>query len=348
MAEIGLNRRHFGAGLAAALAMPKAGLAQGAGVSGSGRDRVTFGTNWLAQGEHGGFYQALADGTYARHGLDVTIVPGGPGINNRLMMSTGKLDFYMGGNLIQPFSVVERVIPTKIVAAIFQKDPQIFMTHPGQGLDTWEAFKRAKTIFVSKDALASFYRWMIAEHGFTEAQTKPYGFNPAPFLADKASAQQGYLTSEPFSIEKAGGFRPNVFLLADHGFDTYSTTIETQISTIETRADLVQRFVDASILGWYTYLYGDNAAANALIMRDNPDITPERLAFSLAKMKEYGIVDSGEAAGSGIGAMSEARVKSFFERMVRSEVTPSSVDWRRSFTLQFVNKGVGMNLRPKP
>ncbi len=344
MLKTTISRRDFAIGLAAALAAPSLARAQGA----SGRDKVTFGTNWLAQGEHGGFYQALADGTYARYGLDVTIVPGGPGINNRLQMSAGKLDFYMGGNLIQPFSVVERGIPTKIVAALFQKDPQIFMTHPGQGLDTWDEFKTARTIFVSKDALASFYRWMMAEHGFTEAQTKPYGFSPVPFLADKASAQQGYLTSEPFSIEKAGGFRPNVFLLADHGFDTYSTTIETQVATIEGRADLVQRFVDASIVGWYNYLYGDNAAANALIMRDNPDITPERLAFSLAKMKEYGIVDSGDAATAGIGAMTEARVKSFFERMVRAEVTPSSVDWRRSFTLQFVNKGVGMDLRPKP
>lgn len=307
-------------------------------------DKVAFGTNWTAQPEHGGFHQALADGTYARYGLDVTIVPGGPQTNNRLLLAAGRLDFYMGGNMLQPFEAVSRGIPTIVVAAIFQKDPQILISHPGQGLDRFEDLKTAP-IFVSKLTLASTYRWLVREHGFKEENTRPYAFSAAPFLADKKSVQQGYVTSEPFKIEREAGFRPNVFLLADHGFDSYATLIETRRDVVEQRPDVVRRFVEASIIGWYNYLYGDNAAANADIRRLNPDLSPEAVAHAIEAMKRYGIVDSGDAKSLGIGAMTEARVKSFFDRMVRAGIVDASTDWRRSFTTEFVNKGAGRDLR---
>lgn len=310
-------------------------------------DHVTFGTNWLAEAEHGGFYQAVVDGTYAKYGLDVTILPGGPQANNRLLLPVGKIDFYMGGNMLQAYAAVEQNVPTEVVAAMFQKDPQIFMSHPGVGMDKFEDLKKA-TIFVGKEGLASFYLWMEQAYGFTEDKVKPYTFNTGPFLADKMSAQQGYLTAEPFAVERQGGFKPNIFLLADHGFSTYATTIETRLALVKDRPDLVQRFVDASTIGWYNYLYGDNAKANAAIKKDNPDITDEEIAFSIAKMKEYGIVDSGDTATLGIGAMTDARHKDFFDKMVKAHVVSGDVDYRKAYTLQFVNKKVGLELRPKP
>jgi NitT/TauT family transport system substrate-binding protein len=306
---------------------------------------VTFGTNWLAQGEHGGYYQALADGTYEKYGLKVAIVPGGPRANNRMLMSVGKLDFYMGGSLIQSFSAVEKNIPTLVVAAHFQKEPQVLLSHPGQGLDTFESLKKSNDILLSKDGFATFYQWMKVEFGFKDEQMKPFGFNPAPFIANKQAVQQGYATSEPLVIEKAAGFKPNVFLLADYGFSTYSTTVETRREIVEKDPDLVQRFVDASTIGWYNYIYGDNAKANALIKRDNPEMTDELLAYSREKMKEYGIVDSGDALKLGIGAMSDARMKDFFEKMVKAGLFKADLDYTKSYTLQFVNKGVGLNLR---
>jgi NitT/TauT family transport system substrate-binding protein len=306
---------------------------------------VTFGTNWLAQAEHGGYYQALADGTYEKYGLRVTIVPGGPRANNRMLMTVGKLDFYMGGSLIQAFSAVEKDIPTLVVAAHFQKDPQILLSHPGQGLDSFESLKTSNDILLSKDGVATFFQWMKAEYGFKDEQVKPYGFTPAPFIANPRAVQQGYVTAEPLIIEKAAGFRPNVFLLADHGFSTYSTTIETRRETVEKNPDLVQRFVDASTLGWYNYLYGDNAKANALIKRDNPEMTDELIAYSVTKMKQYGIVDSGDAATLGIGTMTDERMKDFFDKMVKAGLFKAGLDYRRAYTLQFVNKGVGLNLR---
>ncbi len=307
-------------------------------------DKVTFGTNWLAEAEHGGFYQAVVDGTYEKFGLEVKILPGGPQTNNRLLLATGKIDFYMGANLIQAFAALEQQIPTKIVAAIFQKDPQILMSHPGQGLDKWSELPRA-TAFISKEGLASFYQWMRAEYGFSEARVKPYTFNAAPFIADKSSIQQGYLTSEPFEVERQGGFKPNIFLIADYGFDTYATTIEARKAKVEEQPDLVKRFVDASIIGWYHYLYGDNSRANAAIKRDNPEMTDEQINFSVSKLKEYGIVDSGDTLTAGIGAMGEARIKSFYDKMVKAGVVPAGLDYRQAVTLQFVNHGVGLELR---
>lgn len=306
---------------------------------------VTFGTNWLAQGEHGGYYQALADGTYETYGLNVTIVPGGPRASNRMLMSVGKLDFYMGGSLIQAFSAVEKNIPTVVVAAHFQKEPQVLMSHPGQGLDRFEDLKKSNDILLSKDGTATFFQWMKAEFGFRDEQIKPYGFSPAPFIANKQAVQQGYATSDPLVIEKAAGFKPNVFLLADYGFSTYSTTVETRREVAEKDPDLVQRFVDASTIGWYNYLYGDNAKANALIKRDNPEMTDEILAYAVAKMKEYGIVDSGDARKHGIGAMSDARMKDFFDKVVRAGLFKPDLDYTKAYTLRFVNKGVGLELR---
>ena len=287
---------------------------------------VTFGTNWIAQGEHGGYYQAVADGTYEKYGLKVTIVPGGPRASNRMLMTVGKLDFYMGGSMIQAFSAVEKDIPTVVVAAHFQKEPQILMSHPGQGLDTFEDLKKSNDILLSKDAVATFFQWMKAEYGFRDEQVKPFGFNPAPFIANTAAVQQGYVTSEPLTIEKAAGFRPNVFLLADYGFSTYSTTVETRREVVEKNPDLVQRFVDASTIGWYNYLYGDATKAKALIKRDNPEMTDELLAYSQAKMKEYGIVDSGETRSLGIGAMTDARMKDFFDKMVKAGLFKPDLD----------------------
>jgi len=310
-------------------------------------DKVSFGTNWLAEAEHGGYYQAVVDGTYAKYGLDVTIVPGGPQANNGLLLAAGKLDFYMGGNLLLAFDAVAQNIPIVVVAAHFQKDPQIVMSHPGVGLDKWSDLPKASAAFIGKEGLASFYRWMTSAYGFTEENVKPYTFNPAPFVADKNSIQQGYVTSEPFAVEREGHFKPNIFLFADYGYGTYATTIETRADVIAKNPDLVQRFVDASTIGWYHYLYGDNSKANALIKKDNPEMTDEQIAFSIGKIKEYGLADSGDTLKLGIGAMTDARIKDFYETMVKAGVEKPGLDYMKCYTLKFVDKGVGLELRPK-
>jgi NitT/TauT family transport system substrate-binding protein len=309
-------------------------------------DKVSFGTNWVAEGEHGGFFQAVADGTYRKYGLDVTIVPGGPNDNNRMLLIAGKIDFFMTANTLMSFDAVANKVPVVSVASIFQKDPQVFLTHPESKITKLEELKPL-TLFISKDGITSYFQWLKSEYGFSDKNVRPYTFNAQPFIASPQSAMQGYVTSEPFAVEKAAGFKPGVMLLADYGFNTYSTLIETRQDVIEKKPDLVQRFVDASIIGWYTYIYGDNSAGNAMIKKLNPEMTDELLAYSVAKMKEYGIVDSGDSVKNGIGAMTDERVTSFFEKMVKAGVVKADLDYRKSYTLRFANKGVGVELRPK-
>ncbi len=305
---------------------------------------VAFGTNWVAQAEHGGFYQAVADGTYAACGLDVTIMPGGPQVNNQALLLAGRIDFYMGGSLDALFGVKEG-LPLVNVAAIFQKDPQVLLTHPGVA-KSFEDMKKL-TMMIGDGGYTTYYQWMIAAFGFTEEQRVPYTFNAAPFIADPNSAMQGYLTSETYIVEKEGGFKPDVWLLADAGYTAYSTTIQTLAETVANKPDVVQCFVDGSIKGWYNYLYNDNAAANAKIKADNPDMTDELITFAIDKLKENGILESGDAATMGIGVITDAVSKDFYDKMVAAKVLPEGLDIATSYSTKFVGKGVGMDLKPK-
>ncbi|WP_407177394.1 ABC transporter substrate-binding protein [Bradyrhizobium sp. STM 3562] len=309
-------------------------------------DKVSFGTNWVAEAEHGGFFQAVADGTYKKYGLDVTIVPGGPNTNNRMLEIAGKIDFFMAANTLMSFDAVANNVPVVAVAAMFQKDPQVLLAHPETKATKLEDLKPL-TLFVSKEGMTSYFQWLKSEYGFNEKNVRPYTFNPQPFIASAQSAMQGYVSSEPFAVEKAAGFKPTIFLLADYGYSSYSTLIEARRDLIEKKPDLVQRFVDASIIGWYNYIYGDNSAGNALIKKVNPEMTDELLANSVSKMREYGIVDSGDSLKNGIGAMSDERMTSFFQKMVKAGVVRPDLDYRKSYTLRFVNKGVGLDLRAK-
>ncbi|MFN0186016.1 MAG: ABC transporter substrate-binding protein [Aquabacterium sp.] len=312
----------------------------------SAQDKVTFATNWKAQAAHGGFYQSVADGTYRKFGLEVTIQQGGPQVNNRPLLPAGRIDFLMTGNLLHNFDNAKNGVPTVAVAAMFQKEPQVLMAHPGQGYDKWESLKTAPVAFISKDSQFSWWQWLKATHGFRDEQLKPYNFNLGPFLANKKSIQQGYSVAEPIYVQNQGKFKPVVHLIADHGFSTYSTLIEARVDTVKNKPDMVQRFVDASILGWVNYLYGNRKAAHAMMMKDNPEMTEAEMEASVALMKEQGIVDSGEALAGGIGAMSEARMRDFYGQRVKAgRYKAGEVDLTKVVATQFVNKKVGMDVK---
>jgi NitT/TauT family transport system substrate-binding protein len=314
------------------------------GAAPAAREKVVFATNWKAQAAHGGFYQALADGTWARLGLDVEIRQGGPQVNNRPLLPAGRIDFLMTGNLLHTFDNVRNGVPTIVVAAMFQKDPQVFVAHPGQ-YERWEDLKKAPVILVAKDGQFSFWQWMKQE-GFRDEQLRPYTYNSAPFLANRRAVQQGYAVAEPISIEKAAGFAPKVFLLADHGWSTYSTTIETRPEVVKNRPETVRRFVEGAILGWVNYLYGDRSAADARIRSDNPEVTQDELDRGVVLMRDLGIVDSGDSLARGIGAIDGARVRDFHDKMVTAGLfKPGDVDLSRVYTTDFVNKGVGVDLK---
>ncbi|MDJ0704732.1 MAG: ABC transporter substrate-binding protein [Leptolyngbyaceae cyanobacterium MO_188.B28] len=297
---------------------------------------VSFGTNWYAQAEQGGFYQAVATGIYEAYGLDVTIKMGGPQVNGTQLLMGDAVDFFMG-YASDAIKAVEAGIPKITVAAIFQKDPQILIAHPKQGINSLADLK-GRPIFISQAANVTYWPFLAAKYGFTEDMKRNYNYSVAPFLADVASAQQGYLSSEPLMIKEEGGFDPIVFLMADFGYTPYAATIETKQALVESDPDLVQRFVDASIRGWYSY-FENPEPGNALIKQANPEMTDEQIAYSIEKMQEFGIVLSGESKTQGIGAMTDDRWKSFFDTLVGASVFKPDTDYTQAYTLAFVNKG---------
>jgi len=303
-------------------------------------ETVNFGTDWKAEAEHGGFYQAIATGIYKKHGIEVTLRPGGPQVNHAQLLAAGVLDFNIASNSFVPLNFAQQKIPMVAVAAMFQKDPSVLIAHPGQGNDSLAALK-GKPIMIGSDTRVTSWQFLKQKFGYTDDQIRPYNFSVAPFLADKTAVQQGYLSSEPYTVEK-GGERPVVLLLADSGYSSYGCIIETSAKLAQEKPDLVQRFIDASIEGWYSYLYDDPSPGNALIKRDNPEMTDALIAYGMDKIKQYGIVDSGDAKKVGIGAMTDARWRDFFDTMSKAGVYPADVNVRDAYTLQFVDKKVGM------
>jgi NitT/TauT family transport system substrate-binding protein len=304
---------------------------------------VTFGTNWVAQAEHGGYYQALVDGTYAACGLDVTILPGGPQVNNEAQLIAGRIQFYMGGQL-GVLLANESGVPLRAVAADFQKDPQVIMTHPGK-IESFDQIASLDQLIISDGGFVTYFKYFETADGWDAAKRVPYTFNPAPFIANPASAQQGYLTSEPFAIAREGGFEPDVWLLADHGYAPYSTMIVTMQEVIDKMPEAVACFVEGSAKGWANFLYGDNAAALERIKQDNPDKTDEQLAYSIAKLIEFGIVDSGDALTLGIGAMTDERFNAFYEQMVEVGVIGAGLDVASTYSLEFTNNGASLEIK---
>ena len=313
--------------------------------SAEAQQKLSFATNWKAQGSHGGFYQAVADGTYKKYGLDVDILQGGPQANPRPLMLAGKIDLIMPIGLIAVMEANKSKLPTTLVAAFMQKDPTSLMAHAGQ-YKNFDDLHNAKTVYIAKASQFSFWMWLKASRGFSDEQYKQYNYSMAPFLADKTAVQQAYATAEPLYLEK-DGVKTDVFLLADHGWEAYANMVEARTDMVEKNPALIQKFIDASAIGWYNYLYGgDRKAAYALIKKDNPEMTDEKLDQEVVKLQQLGMIDSGDARSKGIGSISLARLNRYNDEMVKAGVfKPGDVDVKTLATEKFVNKGIGLDIR---
>jgi NitT/TauT family transport system substrate-binding protein len=304
-------------------------------------DKITFGLDWKAEAEYGGYYQALATGLYQKAGLDVTIRQGGPQVNHTQLLLAGRLDFNITGNSFLALNFVKENIPFRTIAAMFQKDPAVLIAHPGQGNDSFAALK-GKPIMISADTRVGWWNFLKAKFGYSDSQIRPYTFNLAPFLADPKAIQQGYLGSEPYSIKQATGIEPVVMLIGDAGFRGYSSLIATSDKTIAQTPDLAQRFINASILGWASYLDGDPSPGNTLILKENPEMTQLLLDYGRSALKSNGILTSGDAAKLGIGAMTSERWAEFYQTTADEGLYPKGLDITKAYTLQFINKKVGL------
>jgi NitT/TauT family transport system substrate-binding protein len=349
-----LNRRQFlalssltvGAGLLSACSSSKPSVSPSTG----GLDKVKLGLGWKAEAEYGGFYQAAATGIYREHGLDVTIDATPPQTNMTQLLMGGVVDF-MVGNAVDTLKSVQQGIPKVTLASIFQKEIQILLAHPGVGNDALGQLK-GKPAFISASANTTYWPVLKAKYGLTDDQIRTYNYNISPFLADKNSVQQGILTAEPYLIEKKGGFKPVILTLSDAGYNPYTFTLDTTQKLIDARPEMVQRFVDASMKGWYSYLK-DPQPGNAAIKQANPEMTDDLIAYSLAKLKEYGIINTGDAVKLGIGAMTDARWQSLVKELsgvgvLDPKVLDPKFDYQKAYTLKFINKGVDYYTKAKP
>ncbi|MBC7940490.1 MAG: ABC transporter substrate-binding protein [Chitinophagaceae bacterium] len=300
------------------------------------QEKFTHQSNWFAQAEHGGYYQALATGLYKKAGLDVTLKMGGPQVNGLQLLAAGQSDCFMGFD-VQTMKAHEQGIPVVTVAAVFQKDAAVLIAHPGvvNKLDDL----KGKTLLISADARTSYWPWLRNTYKLDDRQTRPYTFNVQPFVADKNIVQQGYLSSEPYAIEKMAGFKPAVFLLSDFGWPPYSTTVVCMEKTVRERPKAVAAFVKATMEGWKSYLQGDPAPANMLIKRENPAMTDDQIAVGIRLMKESGMVFGGDAATLGVGVVTDARMKKTYDMMVQMGLLdPAKVDLTKTYTTQFVKE----------
>jgi NitT/TauT family transport system substrate-binding protein len=304
-------------------------------------DKVSFYTDWRAQAEHGGYYQAVAAGIYASYGIECDLRQGGPSLNTGQLLLAGRVDMIMS-NSFAAFTYAREGAPFHCIAAIFQKDPQVLIGHPGTGLDGFDKL-RGRTLLIGNGGRVTYWPYLRQKFALRDEQLRPYNFNMAPFLADRNVVQQGFLSSEPYAIKGAIGRMPELLLIADAGFSAYQTTIDISRRMASDKKDLVQRFVDATLLGWAQYLKGGPAieAANALIRKQNPDMSEDKIAYAIEVLNERGIVLSGDALKDGIGAMSDARWRGFYDSMASVGVLPRGLDVGAAYSLAFVNKGVG-------
>jgi len=305
---------------------------------------ITFVTDWKAQAEHGGFYEALAEGLYKKAGLDVAIMEGGPSVNVPAILAGGAADFGIGSNGFIPLNMVREGVRVKAVMAVFQKDPQVLITHPRKDVTSLAAMK-GKPIMIADASRVAFWPWLKAKYGFSDTQIRKYTFDLAPFLIDPSAIQEGYLTSEPYTIAHEGHVRAQVFLLADNGYPGYANMVLVPEKWIRSKPEAVEAFVRATSAGWKDYVFGDPRPANALIKRDNPEMSDGLIADAIARMRSYGLVASGDAARMGIGAMTEARWQTFFQTMASEGLYPKTLAYRDAYELRFVRAG-GLAMAP--
>jgi NitT/TauT family transport system substrate-binding protein len=304
---------------------------QGHPSSGAQKTVIRFATDWQAEAEHGGFYEALATGEYAKRGLDVRIIQGGSTVNVPELVASGAVELGDGSNSFIVMNLVGAHAPVKAVAAFMQKDPQVLIAHPDAGIKSLGDMK-GHPILLSDASKTAFWPWLKRRYGFSDDQVRSYDFNNSTFILNKGVVQEGYLTSEPYTIQKAAGFAPTVFLLADQGYPSYAAMVLAPTSLIAKNPAAIRAFVEASAVGWKNYLDGDPKPADALIMKDNPNMTEDVLAQAREKMRQYHLVDGGDAATLGFGAMTDQHWSDFFKLVSEK----GAASYKDAFSLDFL------------
>ncbi len=317
-----------------------AAMAVLAGGSGEAAEKLSFMTTWRAQAEHGGYYQAVAKGFYQACSVDLTIRQGGPGVDGKQLLVAGAIDIVSVSFSEVALHVNIAGFPAKAVMSMFQKNPQILMAHADSGYDSLADMKE-RPVMIAAASRTTFWPFLRAKYGYADAQIRSYTGQIAPFLSDRMAVQQALITNEPHRVEVETGKLPKTFLLADHGYDAYASTAIVPQKLLNSSPEAVQCFVNASIRGWIDFMQ-DPAPAVELIRKDNPDNPDDVVAYAVKMLKANGILDTADTLKNGLGAMSDERWKSHSQMLRDAGIVPKDYDYRQAYTLQFVNKGVGL------
>ncbi|MDE2613524.1 MAG: ABC transporter substrate-binding protein [Burkholderiales bacterium] len=304
-------------------------------VQAQGLTKLAYQTGWLAGTDKAGLYQAVGAGIYKAAGLDVEIRSGGPQLNVNQIFLARKVDF-ADSDSFRVLNFAKEGLPAIAVAAMGQKSLTALFSYPNTGNDTLQALK-GKPIQVSTIGRQTYWQWLKSKYGYSDEQLRPHTPNFAQFLVNKELSVEGFINTEPFDMRRAG-VDPVIHVLADNGYENYSSITLAHPQMVAEKPDVVQRFVDATIKGWRTWLNEDPTPGNELLKRANSNLSDESIAFGRKTLKERGVFESGDAQAMGIGTMTDARWKRFYDSMVAAGALAPGIDIKRGYTLQFLKK----------
>ena len=308
---------------------------------GTAQEKLRLLLDWKAQAEDGGYYQALATGIYRKHGLDVTILEGGPGVNSPQLIASGAVELAQASGSMTALNLLRVGAPVRAIMAPFQTDLEILMTHQRDDVKTLADMK-GKPVMISDAAVNTYWAWLKSVYGFSDSQIRKFNNNYAPFLVSPSAIVQGFITNSPLVVEQKG-VKPKIFLLSDYGYSSYGDITLAQQKLIDEKPQIVQAFVDATIEGWDSFIHGDPSPAMALIKAKNPDMPDDINAYIVTQLKARNIADGGDAKTLGIGAMTNERWRATFQEMVRAGIYSANMKFTDAYTLQFVDKRHGLS-----
>jgi NitT/TauT family transport system substrate-binding protein len=265
--------------------------------------KITVQLDWMAEPEHGGFYQAAARGFFRDEGLDVILLPGGPGAHVMPSVATGKADVGQAGDIETLLKQAEG-LPFVQFAAVFQDDPAGILVHADSSVQRFEDLQGRTIIARPGWAFLDFLKKKFGLQLNVVAQN----FSSAAFLSNREALQQGYYIAEPYHIIKAGGKMPRFLSTWDAGFRGYAVLVTSRRFS-RAHPERLRAFTRAYVRGWQEYLEGDPGPAHAAMKQANANNTDEFMAFSRKMIIDERLVVGRDATGGSarIGRLDPAR-----------------------------------------
>lgn len=310
---------------------PSASSSNGSGslASSASDSLVSVQLNWYPESEHGGVYQAEADGAYSEVGLKVDIRPGGRATPVAPELELGRVQFAFAN---ADDVVVYRRQGMDIVAvlAAMQDNPRCILVREDSGV---ESFEDLAGMTLQRQAGRPFLEFMRSRGILDQVREVPYHGSVSSLVGDSKIAIQAYCFAEPL-LAKQQGVNVRKLMVSDLGWNPYSSVLVTTGKLINEQPELVRRFVHATQKGWQDYL-SDPSKGNAAILKANKHgMTAEALAFGSKEMRALAVVDG--MTSDLIGQMSLERWTELVNEMDRLEPSAAgTVKPQDCFTDQF-------------